>query len=126
MVPPTTFTSLRRGAVGFGRAFRPAIKPLAYGAVGVFAFRGVEGAIAAYGRVQNPPLQGVKIDTDGDGIPESFVLADTRTGERATYGAPPTHTSDDNRSDERVTKTAIVAVGGAIAAGLLLILATRK
>ena len=121
--PPYVLTSLRRGAVGFGRAFRPAIKPLAYGAAGVLAFRGVTSAVEAYGYARNPPAQKIPIDVDGQPGAESFGVFDTRTGRLVTFGLPPTSQGDDDRSDERIIKTVIlagVAIGGAVLVSVLL------
>ena len=125
-VQPYWFTSLRRGAVGFGRFLRPAVRPAAYGAaglgVGVLAFRGIEGAIDAYGRVRNPPFQTGTVDTDGQPGADSAWVADPRTGRVLVFGTPPTDKGDNERSEERMTKGALlagVAIVGAVAAVLI-------
>ncbi len=130
-LPPNFLTSLRRGGVGFGRALRPAIGPLAIGGAALIGLHGVQLALDSYGRVQNPPAQtgtipyGTPNPNDGQGG-EAGYFFDPRTGRSFFFGDPPTEGSGPERSDERVTKTALIAGAAAIAAIAFIVMNTRR
>lgn len=129
-LPPNFLTSLRRGAVGFGRAFRPAVGPIAVGGAALIGLHGLSGALDSWGRVQNPLAQTGTIPygspTPNDGQGEAGYFFDPRTGRSFFFGEPPNEGSGPERSDERVTKTALIAGAAVIAAVALIVLSRRK
>ena len=130
-LPPTFLTSLRRGGVGFGRALRPAVGPIAIGGAALIGLHGVQLALDSYGKVQNPPAQtgtipyGTPNPNDGQGGEAGFFF-DPRTGRSFFFGDPPNEGSGPERSDERVTKTALIAGAAAIAAIAFIVMNTRR
>ena len=130
-LPPNFLTSLRRGTVGFGRALRPAVAPIAIGGATLLGLHGVTVALDSWGRVQNPPAQtgtipyGTPNPNDGQGGQAGFFF-DPRTGRSFFFGDPPHEGSGPERSDERVTKTALIAGAAAIAAVALIVVNTRR
>ena len=129
-LPPNFGTALRRGAVGFGRALRPAIGPLAVGGAALIGLHGVQLAVDSYGRLQNPPAQTGSIPygtpTPNDGSGEAGYFFDPRTGRTFFFGDPPTEGSGPERSEERVTKTALIAGAAAIAAVAFIVINTKR
>jgi hypothetical protein len=137
-IEPGFFTSLRRGAVGLGRAFRPAIPVLAYGGVALAAGYAGKQIIDAWGREQNPPAEtgtipftnpadltpGTPKPNDGSMQQEGYFF-DPRTGRTFFFGAPAQQGAGPDRSTERVDKTLIIA-GAAAVVGIALILAQRR
>jgi hypothetical protein len=115
-VEPYWFTSLRRGAVGFGNFLRPAIRPLAIGGALLAGGFATKSAIDAYGRAANPPAQTIPVDTDPahPGI-ESFGIFDPRSGRLTVLGAPPSDTGTADRSNERNLLVLAGAVVGLVA-----------
>lgn len=128
-LPPNFLTSLRRGSVGFGRAMRPAVGPIAVGGAALIGLHGIGLALDSYGRVQNPPAQtgtipyGSPTPTDKSG--QAGFFFDPRTGRTFFFGDPPHEGAGPERSEERVTKTALIA-GAAIIAAIALIVLNKK
>lgn len=132
-VEPWWFTSLRRGAVGFGNALRPVVRPLGIGvavtgsalAVG-YATREIEKGWVAVKDADHPPLQVVTVDpTPGQPGDEVTALFDRLTGRQAIFGQAPTSQVGPERSHEREISQAIVTAG-AIALGVAALVVVLK
>jgi F0F1-type ATP synthase membrane subunit c/vacuolar-type H+-ATPase subunit K len=135
-INPAFFTSLRRGAVGFARGFRPAVPVLAYGGVALAAGYAGKEVLDAWARKDNPPAQVGTIPytnphdiTPGtpepnDGMRQAGYFFDPRTGRTFFFGDAPHEGSGPERSEERVDKTLILA-GAAAVVGIAFILAGR-
>ena len=82
--------------------------------------------------MQNPPAQtgtipyGTPVPNDGQSGQAAGYFFDPRTGRSFFFGDPPHEGSGPERSDERVTKTALIAGAAAVAAVALIIVSRRK
>lgn len=119
-IPPTVISRLSGGLRNSRGLLRPLGLGLGLGAAGTGVGYGVKLGFDAYGRAHNPPLQKIAIDTNGDGIPETVVLADTRTGAYSGYGEKPSDKGEPERSTERVWETGLIVAGLAAVALVVL------
>ena len=113
-----------RGVAGFGRGsarlIRPAVFPLAALGGGALLVNQVANAADDVGRAVNPPLQETPIDTTGDGVPDSYVVFDRKTGLLNAFGAPPTNTQENDRQE--VQKLGLIIAGLAAVAVAVVVL----
>lgn len=128
---PAALPPVRPGLAGFGRGFmrfstgvgrtvRPAVVPLAALGGGALLVNQAGKAADNVGRAVNPPADKVPVDLNGDGVPESYLIMDRKTGLTNIFGQPPAKTQENDRQESQ--KLLILAAAGAAVAVAALVM----
>ncbi len=108
-----------RFSSGAGRVLKPAVFPLAALGGGSLLLNQVGNVADDVSRAVNPPLDKTPVDTNGDGVPETWVLFDRKTGLFNAFGQPPATTQENDRQELGKLTVVVVAAGAVLVVGLL-------